>query len=331
MIISLDQWKEFTDAHSDAHLLQTGGWGELKSNFGWSAVRVIAGNNGAQILFRSLPGGFSVGYIPKGPIGEMAENLQEEIDKACVENRAIFVKVEPDEWEYHSSSEKVFDPDWKPSRTIQPRRTILLSLKETEEEILAGMKQKTRYNIRLAEKKGIVIKSSDDLTTFQKMMLITGGRDKIGVHAQLYYQTAYDLFHPLGQCEILFATYEDEPIAAIMVFACGKTAWYMYGASTENERNRMPTYLLQWEAIRWAKSKGCETYDFWGIPDHDEDKLEESFGKKKSHEGLWGVYRFKRGFGGEVVRSIGAWDKVYRPNLYKAYLLYMKLRGRQED
>jgi lipid II:glycine glycyltransferase (peptidoglycan interpeptide bridge formation enzyme) len=105
----------------------------------------------------------------------------------------------------------------------------------------------------------------------------------------------------------------------------------MYGASTEVERNRMPTYLLQWEAIRWAKAQGCEQYDLWGIPDVDETELEESFAQKQSHEGLWGVYRFKRGFGGKVMRSAGAWDRIYYPAIYNLYSQIMKLRGRQED
>lgn len=331
MSISLEKWNEFTSAHPEAHLLQTGEWGELKSQFGWKTARVIDGNSGAQILFRSLPGGFSIAYIPKGPIGGLTDPLLHEIDEVCQKNRAIFLKVEPDQWEGRPGKIEWDWSGWLSSKTIQPRRTILVPLKGSEDEILAGMKQKTRYNIRLAEKKEIEVKPSNDLDAFQKMILITGSRDKIGVHAQRYYEKAYELFHDSGRCEILFAYFEVNPIAGIMVFAQGDTAWYMYGASTETERNRMPTYLLQWEAIRWAKVKGCEVYDLWGIPDRDEDELEESFDKKYSHDGLWGVYRFKRGFGGEVVRSIGAWDRVYRPLLYKAYSAAMKIRGGVED
>jgi lipid II:glycine glycyltransferase (peptidoglycan interpeptide bridge formation enzyme) len=193
------------------------------------------------------------------------------------------------------------------------------------------MKQKTRYNIRLAEKKEIHIVPSTNIEKFHEMMVVTGKRDGISAHAQAYYQRAYDLFHAEGKCELFFANYEDKPIASIMVFAQEKMAWYMYGASTEVERNRMPTYLLQWEAIRWAKAKGCEWYDLWGIPDMDEEELESSFTRKQSHEGLWGVYRFKRGFGGKVMRSSGAWDRIYFPVIYRIYSQISKLRGRQED
>jgi lipid II:glycine glycyltransferase (peptidoglycan interpeptide bridge formation enzyme) len=108
-----------------------------------------------------------------------------------------------------------------------------------------------------------------------------------------------------------------------MVFAHGKRAYYLYGASTDEERNRMPTYLLQWEAIKWARSKGAEEYDLWGVPDEDEEILEENFEKRS--DGLWGVYRFKRGFGGDVKRAAQALDRVYMPLLYKLYL--WRIRG----
>jgi lipid II:glycine glycyltransferase (peptidoglycan interpeptide bridge formation enzyme) len=107
-----------------------------------------------------------------------------------------------------------------------------------------------------------------------------------------------------------------------MVFTHGKRAYYMYGASTDEERNRMPTYLLQWEAMRWARAKGAEEYDLWGVPDEDEAILEANF--ESRHDGLWGVYRFKRGFGGAVKRSQQAVDRIYNPLLYRLYLLRVR-------
>ncbi|MHC1740783.1 MAG: lipid II:glycine glycyltransferase FemX [Anaerolineaceae bacterium] len=328
---NLSDWNQFINSHPEAHLLQTGDWGELKSAFGWKVERLIGSNCGVQILFRSLPGGFSLGYIPKGPIGEAWTELIPEMDDVCREHKAIFLKFEPDLWDKKEVPEIYQDKRWKHTHPIQPRRTIIIPIEENEEQILAAMKQKTRYNIHLAEKKGITVRQSNDLGMFQKMMAITGKRDGIGVHTQAYYQKAYDLFHANGKCDLLFAFYEDQPIAGIMVFAQGKTAWYMYGASTDVERNRMPTYLLQWEAIRLAKSKGCSEYDLWGIPDLDDEELEKAFSGKESHQGLWGVYRFKRGFGGKNMRSVGAWDRIYYPSLYQIYLKLMNLRGRQED
>jgi Uncharacterized protein involved in methicillin resistance len=331
MNASSSEWNEFITHHPEAHLLQSGQWGELKSAFGWKARWIITGESGAQILFRNLPGGFTIGYLPKGPVGPDWAALLPEIDAVCREEKAIFVKVEPDLWEEKEKLAIFEKKGWKRSRPIQPRRTIFIPIDGDEETILASMKQKTRYNIHLAEKKGIEIRSACDLGAFQAMMQITGKRDGIGVHAQAYYQKAYDLFEKSGKCNLLFAYYENRPVAGIMIFAQGKTAWYMYGASTDIERNRMPTYLLQWEAIRWARSKGCTEYDLWGIPDLSEDELEKAFAGKESHLGLWGVYRFKRGFGGTVLRSVGAWDRIYYPSLYEIYLQVMKLRGRQED
>ncbi len=115
---------------------------------------------------------------------------------------------------------------------------------------------------------------------------------------------AYDLLHPKEMGELLVAEYEGKPLAALFVARNGNRAYYLYGASTDEERNRMPTYLLQWEAMKWAKARGCEEYDLWGVPDEDEATLEANF--ETRHDGLWGVYRFKRGFGGQL-------NALYRP------------------
>ena len=110
-----------------------------------------------------------------------------------------------------------------------------------------------------------------------------------------------------------------------MVFTAGERAWYLYGASNNQERNRMPTYLLQWEAMLWAKQRGCLEYDLWGIPDYEEQVLEDQF--EKRHDGLWGVYRFKRGFGGSIARSADAWDRVYSPLFYTLYRWWINRQG----
>jgi lipid II:glycine glycyltransferase (peptidoglycan interpeptide bridge formation enzyme) len=141
-----------------------------------------------------------------------------------------------------------------------------------------------------------------------------------------YYQRAFELFYSVGKCELLVASFEDQPLAALMVLAQGQRAYYLFGASSNSHRNRMPTYLLQWEAIRWAKKKGCNQYDLWGIPDEDVDTLEAQFSKRS--DGLWGVYRFKRGFGGQTKRSEQAWDLVYNPTLYAVYRWLMAIKQR---
>jgi lipid II:glycine glycyltransferase (peptidoglycan interpeptide bridge formation enzyme) len=320
---TLSEWNQFLERFPNAHLLQMGEWGELKGGFGWKPVRfVLDGEIGAQILFRRLPLGLTLGYMPK-PVtsNELLSNeFWREVDKICKRNRAVFLKVEPDAWADQSPDTWHVTLRTSP-HNIQPPRTTIVSIKEDEEAILARMKPKTRYNIRLAEKKGVTVRAWDDIPAFHEMMLVTGGRDGFGVHSKEYYQRAYDLFHPQGACELFLAEYEGKPLASLMVFANGKRAWYVYGASNNEERNRMPTYLIQWEAMRWAKARGCEEYDLWGVPDENEETLEAQFEKRS--EGLWGVYRFKRGFGGEVKRAAQALDRVYNPLLYWAYLKFI--------
>lgn len=323
--VTLTEWNGFLTKFPNAHLLQMGEWGELKKDFGWNPVRfILDGEVGAQILFRRLPLGLTLGYMPKPVDGGQwtvdSDKFWHEVDLICKQNRAVFLKVEPDIWDDESPDTWHVTLRTSP-HNIQPPRTVIVSIKEDEEQILARMKPKCRYNIRLAEKKGVTVRVWDDIASFHEMMTVTGGRDKFGVHSKEYYQRAYDLFHPKGMCELLLAEYEGKPLASLMVFANGKRAWYVYGASNNEERNRMPAYLIQWEAIRWAKARGCEEYDLWGVPDENEETLEAQF--EKRNDGLWGVYRFKRGFGGEVKRAAQALDRVYNPLLYWMYLKFI--------
>jgi lipid II:glycine glycyltransferase (peptidoglycan interpeptide bridge formation enzyme) len=327
--VSLTEWNQYIQNQPNVHLLQTGEWGELKAAFGWKSVRIINEKSGVQILFRKLPLAFTIGYIPKLAVSVQqlaySQQLWREMDLVCKEHRAIFLKLEPDMWEgEHPSGITNYPLLITSSQNIQPPRTIIIDIKGSEDEILSRMKQKTRYNIRLAQKKGVTVRPWDDLESFHEMMLLTGGRDGFGVHSLEYYQRAYDLLHPKQMGELLLAEFEGHPLAALFVARNGNRAYYLYGASTDEERNRMPTYLLQWEAMKWAKACGCEEYDLWGVPDEEEATLETNF--EKRHDGLWGVYRFKRGFGGQVKRAVQAMDRVYNPLLYWAYLRFMRNR-----
>jgi len=286
----------------------------------------MEGSGGAQILFRNLPLGFKLAYVPLGPIGDWLPELLPSLDTLCCAEGAFMLKIEPDHaWDDQLTSH-LLQAGYQPSQqTIQPPSTILVDLRDDEEAILARMKQKTRYNIRLAKRKGVTVRPWTDIRGYAAMTQETAERDAFGAHNQAYFQKTYDLFYPKGKCELLVAEAEGEPVAALMVFAQGKRAWYLYGASRSAHREKMPTYMLQWEAIRWAKSKDCQVYDLWGIPDADEETLEAQFSKRS--DGLWGVYRFKRGFGGRVTRTMGAWDRVYNPVLYRLYNLVIRLRG----
>ncbi len=333
--VSADLWRKFIAKQETPHILQTAEWGELKRAFGWDVERIISGDFGAQILFRKLPLGFTVAYCPKPVIGNwrlVNSEFWDEVDSVCKQKRAVFLKIEPDFWESEVSrlrsdvaSPKSGDFGLRVSpHNIQPPRTVIVSLEGSEDEILGRMKQKCRYNVRLAEKKEVTVRAWDDLDGFHRLMEVTGGRDGFGVHSLDYYKKAYELFHPAGMAEILVAEFDSRSLAALMVFALGGRAYYLYGASTDDERNRMPTYLLQWRAMQWAKERGCTEYDLWGLPDEDEETLEAQFESRS--DGLWGVYRFKRGFGGQVKRAAQALDRVYMPLLYWVYLKWMANR-----
>jgi len=323
--VDLSQWNEFIHQHPEAHLLQSGYWGELKAEFGWVPHRLIYGSGGMQLLVRNFPFGFRMAYIPKGPVGEMDQSFWEEVNTFCRNNRIFLAKIEPDVWESHTIQVIKNDFHHLVAKPVQPRRTIVVNLDGNEDVWLDRMKQKTRYNIRLAEKKGVIVKPSNNIILFYELLKTTGRRDKFGIHALEYFKRAYDLFSVGDQCVLLIATYEGNSLAAIIVFRQGKRAWYFYGASTNEERERMPTYLLQWEGMRWAKQMGCQQYDLWGVPDEEEDTLEEQFLNRS--EGLWGVYRFKRGFGGVLMRSVGARDCIYDPFRYRLYKIISNIKN----
>lgn len=334
------EWDAFVAAHPRGSILQTTHWARLKSRFGWSSQRVWMRRDGrlvggAQVLFRSVALGIvKLGYIPHGPLvdwrdAEQVEVLFNHVDQAAYGRGAGMLKLEPRLWQDEMSAEEwealyrrhgcVPSPD-----TIQPPRTVLIDLTPAEDEILARMKQKTRYNIRLAEKKGITVRegTADDLPAFNRLMQATGRRDNFGIHDPAYYRAAHELFAP-QHAALWLAEFEGRPLAGVMVFASGHSAAYLYGASSDEERQRMPAYAAQWAAMRWAKARGCATYDMWGIPDAGEEELEANFTERQ--DGLWPVYRFKRGFGGEIRRTVGAADRVYNPLLHR---LYAWRRGR---
>jgi len=338
--VSEEEWNSFVAAQG-GHILQSWAWGQLKASFGWQAVRVVLEREGrpvagAQVLFRPFLGA-SIAYVPKGPIVDLAdreatEELLAALHRLARRRRAIFLKIEPDLADDPALARRLEGYGFRPSpQTIQPRRTILVDLTPDPEAILARMKPKTRYNIRLARRKEVAVREGTeaDLDVFYHLMQLTGRRDGFPIHSREYYEAAYRLFVPAGLAKLFLASYRGQVLAGLMAFAWGRRAWYMYGASSDEHRNRMPNHLLQWEAIGWAKEKGCLTYDLWGIPDEDEEVLEKEFLKRSG--GLWGVYRFKRGFGGRVVRFLGAYDYIYSPLLYRLYnqaIAWRRARGR---
>jgi lipid II:glycine glycyltransferase (peptidoglycan interpeptide bridge formation enzyme) len=336
-------WDRLVAGRSGGHVLQSWAWGELKTQFGWQVQRLALGSGGvgvpcAQVLYRALPAKLgTIAYIPRGPVADFEDmaalrELLEAIQPLAREQGAICLKIEPNLEDGAGLARHLQALGCRPSpQEIQPRRTILVDLSTDLDTILSRMKQKTRYNIRLAGRKGVTVRVGEeaDLPAFYELMEITAQRDGFAIHSQDYYQAAHQLFVHSGLGCLLLAEHDGRLLAGLVAFALGDMACYMYGASANEGRKRMPTYLLQWEAMRWAKERGCQFYDLWGVPDEDEATLEEDFTRRS--DGLWGVYRFKRGFGGRLVRTVGAWDLVYAPLRYRLYVAAINWRNRGID
>jgi lipid II:glycine glycyltransferase (peptidoglycan interpeptide bridge formation enzyme) len=309
--------------------LQTHAWGKLKSMHGWRTARATVLNpqnkpvGVALTLVRSLPYGLGrIAYVPRGPVvnwdnEDFAAAAVRTSSRLARNAGAFALVIEPDRLDTATDRKLLEQLQLSPvDFGVQPRRTIWVNLDVDEEvDILAAMKQKTRYNIGLAKRKGVTVRigGAADAGLFHQMMATTAERDTFSIHPQSYYADFLNLFAQgeSAPARLLVAEFERQPLAGLIVTALGEHALYLYGASTNERRELMPTYLLQWEAMLWARGRGCKTYDMWGVPDEDEATLEANFESRS--DGLWGVYRFKRGFGGQVVRHIGAWVSVLSP------------------
>jgi len=338
--IEKQNWNIFVAGAENGHLLQTSQWGDFKAQTGWDMARVAVGDDkgivaGALILLRRLPLGQRLAYIPRGPVGPWWEDGVKEPLLAAIHNEArrrgaFMLKVEPELPDGAAEIAALTDAGFQLSeQPVQPRSTVWVDLAGSEDEILARMKSKFRYNIRLASRKNICVREGtpEDVPAFSQLMDETSRRDGFAVHGAGYYGKVFEQFDSIGACKLLLATYEEQVVAGLMIFAYAGKAWYMYGASSNLERNRMPNHALQWAAITWAREQGCQAYDLWGIPD-EVGANPEQFTRTVTdrHDGLWGVYRFKQGFGGEVVRYAGAYDYVYAPLRYQLYRLALKAR-----
>lgn len=347
-------WQAALARLPNAHALQSWAWGQFKARWGWEAMPLtmaVAGNHwetiaAALVLKRRIPRlPFCVLYVPKGPAFDyhdqaLRRQVLGRLEQMAKRERAIFIKIDPEiarSWGLEGERvsplgsavmRELSARGWLPSEEqVQFRNTVELPLAGTEEGLLAAMKQKTRYNIRLAERRGVEVRPGTpaDFPTIVDMYQETAARDGFTVRPPAYYLDGWQALYDAGMAYPLMAEVEGQPVAAIIIVRFGARAIYMYGASRSEARERMPNYLLQWEAIRWARAQGCEVYDFWGAP----DEFDEG-------DRMWGVWRFKAGFNGEVVRFIGAWDYPARPILYRLYTRVIPrylnyLRGRQPD
>lgn len=255
------------------------------------------------LIKNKLPKGKSYLYCPRGP-KEFTDDFVKKAKDLAKKERAIFIRIEP---------KKLQATSYKLEKTINlnPSNTLILDLTKSEDALLSEMKQKTRYNLGLAKKKGVIVEKTfnpENAKIFYEIALTTSARDKFGVHSKKHYKDLLGVFGPKKIMVLYLARYEGKYIAANIVSFYGNTASYLHGASSNEYRNVMAPYLLQWEAIREAKKDGYQYYDFWGIAPDDDPKHKWA-----------GVTRFKKGFGGKQIDYPGTYDLVVSKYWYTIY------------
>jgi peptidoglycan pentaglycine glycine transferase (the first glycine) len=320
-ITDAHHWNAALTALPGRHVLQTWEWGQFKRRWGWTPRYLLSPQSDAAalVLRRTVsPLKLSILYVPKGPALDYANAatvdrvLGDLVDLARRE-RAIFIKIDPD---LPAPDQLILgDRGWRFSAgQIQFRNTMLIDLAPPEDQLLAAMKPKTRYNVRLAEKKGVTTRSGDltDLDLLYTMYAETAQRDGFIIRPIDYYRDAWGSFIQSGLAQPLIAEVEGEVVAGLILFHFADRAWYMYGMSRNVHREKMPNYLLQWAAMRHARARGCTVYDLWGAP----DELTEA-------DSMWGVYKFKEGLGAAFTPHVGAHDFVISRFGYWLYSVAM--------
>ena len=324
---SKNKYKEFLENHERCNFQQSPEWAKVKSN--WKNEIILAededGNiiGSLSVLIRKIPIFGNLMYSSRGPVCDIHDvsvlkQLTEGAKQLAKKYNAIVLKIEPD----IKSDDQVFrdlivelgykiKDDAKNFREeIQPRYVFRLDIKnKTEDEIFAGFHQKTRYNVRLATRKGVTIKEGtrEDLKDFHKIMIETGSRDGFIIRPLEYFEKMYDELAP-NHMKLLMAYYEGQPISGVIPIMYGNKTWYLYGASSNKHRNLMPNYLLQWEMIKIAINNKSDIYDLRGVS----GIVDESHPQ-------YGLYRFKKGFGAEFTEFIGELYIPFKPLRYKLY------------
>nr|WP_041428102.1 peptidoglycan bridge formation glycyltransferase FemA/FemB family protein [Syntrophomonas wolfei] len=336
-----DRYKRFVDSHPKGHFLQLWEWGQVKKGTGWEPLPLVLEQDGEiraslLILKRKLPlPGLKkcIFYSPRGPVADL-EN-EEQITalfngaaRVARDEGAIFLKIDPDVSCHNQHFQEILQrAGFKKNETglnfegVQPNFVFRLDITPSEIKLLENMHSKWRYNIRLAGRKGVKVRkaeSKEDMRLFYELLQETAQRDKFLIRGYEYFEWIWEYMVEKKLACVFLAEYQGRLVAATLALISAGKVWYLYGASSNLHRNIMPNYLIQWEMIQWARQQGCSIYDFRGVSgDLDEDNP------------LYGLYRFKKGFNGDLVEFVGEWDKVYSPLFYwlwtKVLPVYLKL------
>jgi lipid II:glycine glycyltransferase (peptidoglycan interpeptide bridge formation enzyme) len=272
--------------------MQSFGYGEVQRQEGWSPERVDLGAAGVASVQLARVGPVRWGYLPRGPVPGNAAALR--VLAAWARRQGLArLRVEPEA--HPEFAEILRGQGFRPAPALHPTHTLILDL-GAEARLLQGMKPKHRYNIRLAEKRGVVVDDGGDAAELARQHAATAERQGISAAGADFYERR---LRDLEWCRVYVARHQGEPLAAILVARFDGRAYYLFGGSSQTKRNLMPTYAVQWAAIRAAAADGCGSYDFWGVPPGGDP-----------HHPWAGLWQFKTGFGGRLVDYVGAWDLV---------------------
>lgn len=325
-------WNALLDRLASGQVLQSYAWGEFASRAGWLPVRVAHDRGGrpiaaTQLLLRQSSVG-RVAYVPRGPSiapGEDAAlpELIEQLHGVARDHQAQALTIEPAWRDDRFLAARLRALGFLPTDALQPRTTLLLDLRADLGSLTAGLSPRTRYNVRAATSHGVTIEPSGEaeLPTFYRLLLETSQRSHFSIQPYDYYAALWHDLAGTGQAHLLMARHDGDTVGVAMLLTMGTAAYYMYGGSAATHRDVKPSDFLQWEAIRWARERGCLTYDLGGIPDEvgretdgrRDDRASSGEESADASRELWGVYHFKRGFGGCPVRYVGAFTYVYEP------------------
>lgn len=327
-------WDRFIQADPWNAFPQAWAWGEFQVTRGKTVVRLALVDDRGKWLVAGqaiwYPKRYGTGYwfFPRGPIfaPHILEPREpfclflEELLKMQLPHKGLFFRVEPPLT--LEEGRGMMPLRMQRTHAVEPASTILVDLAETEEELLAAMHPKTRYNIRVAERHGVTVRSGAseaDLKLFLRLTAETAERDKFVSHDDAYLRATFEALAPTGFVRLRFAEWQGKCLAANMEISFGETVTYLHGSSSSEDRQVMAPYLLHWEALKAAKKEGAALYDLYGT----NPRLQSSVYYKPSWEG---ITRFKRGWGGKEVDLMGTWDLPVNKLLY--YLAFPKLLWR---
>lgn len=335
--IETKEYYDFVNSNSNTHFMQSSEWARVKGN--WKNEVILVRDDSGKIagcmsvLIQKIPVlNYSMLYCPRGPVCDADDKivfgkLMDSLKELAKREKAFIFRMDPaipnsnEEFRNLARENGIrlkSNINHDINKVIQPKYEMQLNIKDkTEDELLASFGQKTRYNIRLAAKKGVTIEegTDDDIDEFFSILTETSQRDQFTIRNVSYYKKVYEIMKEKDHVKLYFARFNDKRIATTLEIIYGNKAWYLYGGSLREHSNVMPNYLLQWTMIKEAMKRGCEFYNFGGVSGYIDE-----------HASGYGVFRFKKGFNPEFIEYVDELDIVFKPFINTLFNIANKVR-----